>query len=131
MSKIARLRSGTVWFLRILLALAFVTIGFAKFGSPMWIDNFARWGYPDWFRLAVGGLEIISGVSVLIPKTLKLGLASVSVIMIGASITHLRAAEPLGHLVGPAVYLVVVFAIWGLRRSSAPAMSSTRLELGR
>jgi len=46
-----------LWLLQILMAVAFVVIGVAKFADPSWARKFAQWGYPDGFYMVIGALE--------------------------------------------------------------------------
>lgn len=36
-------------------------------GSPRVADNFEAWGLPSWVRLAVGSIELIGAVALLVP----------------------------------------------------------------
>jgi len=58
-----------LWVLQALLALQFAMAGLAKvFGSPAMVEMFATIGIGQWFRYAVGALELASAVGVLIPR---------------------------------------------------------------
>lgn len=72
-----------------LLAFVFVMAGLPKLmGVPGHVRAFARWGYPDWFRLVVGAVEVSSAVLLLIPRLAFLGAAGIAAIMAGATYTH-------------------------------------------
>ena len=60
--------TAALWIVQILAAAAFVAIGIAKFASPEWARNFARWGYPDGFYLVIGALEVGGAMLLLVPK---------------------------------------------------------------
>ena len=62
--------------------------GFKLSGAQAAIDNFARWGYPDWFRIFTGVLEVTAAVLVIIPRTSFYGAALIMATMIGAVLTH-------------------------------------------
>ena len=64
-----KFKTVSLWIVQIWAALAFVAIGFGKFGSPFWISGFARWGYSGQFRILIGVLEMTGGILLAIPKT--------------------------------------------------------------
>jgi putative oxidoreductase len=75
--------------------LLFAVQGVVKLmGSPNWIARFTRWGYPHDFYLVVGAAELAGAALLLIPKLSKFGAVLLSVIMIGATGTHLFHHEP-------------------------------------
>lgn len=95
MSPSAKAGRVAIWVLSVLLAFVFLLAGVPKLlGAQGHVQHFARWGYPDWFRLLVGAVEVVSAVLVLIPRLAFLGAAGIAVIMAGATYTHvLRAPE--------------------------------------
>jgi uncharacterized membrane protein YphA (DoxX/SURF4 family) len=123
---------GTValWGVQILAAAAFVAIGVAKFGSPVWARNFARWGYPDGFYMVTGVLEIAGGLMLLAPKVTSYGAALLGIILGAAASTlalnHLPISPPL-------VWLVVMVLLGVARRGRAwrPALRTVPVPPGR
>lgn len=95
-------------------AVLFVIAGVVNLlrrGAPK--RDFARWGYPAWFQLLCGALELSSAALLLGQQTRVPGLALAGAIMIGAIYTLLRNREPFGHL-APALgfsALIVVTAL--------------------
>jgi len=82
------------WVLSGVLAVMFLFAGgFKLSGAQVAIDNFANWGYPDWFRVVTGLIEVAAGVLVVIPRTSFLGVALILPTMVGAMLTHLVHAE--------------------------------------
>ena len=81
---------GTVvlWLLQILMAVAFVVIGVAKFADPSWARSFARWGYPDGFYMVIGALEAAGGLALLVPRLTSYVAALLGVISCGRSPRH-------------------------------------------
>lgn len=86
------------WILQGLLALMFVMAGVQKIaGSKMHTEAFKKWGYPQWFRVVTGIVEL--GAAVL----LILGFWNVTAALIGAAIlvavgiggvmTHIRIKD--------------------------------------
>jgi hypothetical protein len=98
--------------LAVLFAIAGV-VNLARRGAPK--RDFARWGYPTWFQLLCGTLELLSAALLLGQQTRVLGLALAGAIMIGAIFTLLRNREPFGHLAPALVFsaLIVVTAVFG------------------
>ena len=82
------------WILTVILGLQFILAGQAKFTrSDVWINQFDRWGYPDYFYLAIGGLELIGAILIFFPKYANKATIGLIIIMLGASITHLIYSE--------------------------------------
>ena len=82
------------WVLSGLLSVMFLFAGgFKLSGAQVAVDNFAKWGYPDWFRVVTGVIEVAAGVLVVIPRTSLLGAALILPTMVGAVLTHLTHAE--------------------------------------
>ena len=77
--------------------------------------DFARWGYPTWFRLLCGALELFSAGLLLGQQTRLLGLALEGVIMVGAVITLLRNREPFLHLAPALIFSALVVLALVLR----------------
>ncbi len=105
-----RALTGLCW----LLALSFVAGGVAKFasgetfaGAP-YSEQFADWGYPSWFRFVVGAGEIVGAVLLLLPRRRFLGAALLSVILVGAILTHIVNQDPLGEAVMAPICLALV-----------------------
>ncbi|MGG1948037.1 DoxX family protein [Trinickia sp. NRRL B-1857] len=77
--------------------------------------NFARWGYPAWFHLLCGVLELLSAALLVGQQTRVLGLTLAGAIMIGALFTLLRNREPFGHLAPALVFSALVVLTVALR----------------
>jgi uncharacterized membrane protein YphA (DoxX/SURF4 family) len=116
MSVGAKASRVAIWVLSLLLAFVFLMAGVPKLaGAQGHVQHFASWGYPDWFRLVVGVVEVGSAVLLLFPRLAFLGAAGIAVIMVGATYTHLvrvpeeasRAPLTLGLL---ALAVIVGFA---------------------
>ncbi len=105
---------GASW----LLAAMFLMAGATKLmGADMHVESFARWGYPDWFRLAIGTVEVTAAVLLVIPATAVLGAALISTVMAGATFTHLVLAKGEGaNAVMTVTLLLAAVAIGWARR---------------
>jgi DoxX-like family len=81
-----------------LLALAFCGAGlFNACGGQSVRQGFVGWGYPAWWNLITGGLELAAAALIGWPPTRLAGLALASVICLAAIATVLRHRE-FGHL---------------------------------
>jgi putative oxidoreductase len=110
-----KLAAVGTWALQVLLGAMFVLIGTAKFFEPSWARNFARWGFPPGFHLAIGVLEVVGGVGLMVPGIASYAALGLIAIMVGASLTHLVHGEAVRSV--PHMVLLAVVAL--LRRSSA------------
>jgi uncharacterized membrane protein YphA (DoxX/SURF4 family) len=101
MSPTSKLKTAGVWIASGLLAAVFLLAGVPKLmGAEGWLRHFAAWGYPDWFRLVVGTMEVASAVFLLIPALAPLGAFGIVLVMAGATYTHLfRASDEAGRAV--------------------------------
>lgn len=94
----AALKAIGIWIPTLLLAAVFVLQGLSKFSATSgWVDRFRMWGYPDWFRMAVGGAELLAGLLILVPRTAAIGAIIIMCIMLGGMGTHvLIEGQPRG-----------------------------------
>ena len=78
-----------LWLIILLLVLVCFRSGWLKVtGSPFWIRDFHRWGYPDWFRIVIGITELTSALLLLVPRVAAYGACLFAVVMLGAIFTH-------------------------------------------
>lgn len=106
---------AVLWLVSLFLTTVFVNAGWPKFSAESgWGRAFANWGFPNWFRVLVGVIEVAGGLLLLVPRTAIYAAAALAVIMLGAMGTHIIAdnnpaaiyheAVPLA-LLGLVVYL--------------------------
>ena len=77
----------TIW----LLVAAFFGAGvFNAIGTSGTQSDFARWGYPRWWNVFAGGVEIMSAVLIALPVSRAVGLALGAIIIAAAVWTVLR-----------------------------------------
>jgi putative oxidoreductase len=111
-----RLKNGSAWLLSVLLTLAFMIAALPKMlGTQAWVVKFARWGYPNWLLFAIGSLELLGGILLLIPNVAKYGASILGVVMVGAAYTHLANGEGL-QVLRPLIVLTLLGIIVWLRR---------------
>ena len=114
-----KFRTVLLWIVQILAALAFVAIGYGKFGNPFWLRAFARWGYSGQFRILIGVLEMTGGILLAIPKTTAYAAILIDVIMIGAAGTLLAHGEPRAQMFAPIFWMAIVSSVAYARRRHA------------
>ncbi|WP_035967768.1 DoxX family protein [Bradyrhizobium sp. YR681] len=75
--------------------------------------DFARWGYPRWWSILTGGLEIMTAVLIALPVGHVIGLIVGAAIIAAAVSTVLRHRD-FSHLVPLGGFVVLIFlaAIW-------------------
>ena len=79
----------TLWALQALLAFQFAAGGFLKLsGDPAMVDMFAAIGAGQWFRYAVGVLEVAGAVGLLVPRLSGLAALGLVGLMVGAAATN-------------------------------------------
>ena len=92
--KKSRLRSVllklTLWVPTVLLGVFFVLVGVPKFmPSQPWESMFQDFGYPRGSHLLIGGLEVLGGLLLLVPRTARYAAYLLAIIMVGAAVTHM------------------------------------------
>ena len=103
---------------QVVLGLLFVVIGsMTVAGMNMFVENFRHFGYPQWFRIVTGSLEVLGGIGLLIgiwlPWLAALASAGLTLVMLGAVLTHLRTRDPLNKI-APAMVLGVLAMVVAL-----------------
>jgi uncharacterized membrane protein YphA (DoxX/SURF4 family) len=77
--------------------------------------DFARWGYPAWFHLLCGALELLCAALLFGQQTRVLGLMLAGAILIAVLFTLVRNRESLGHLAPALVFSALVVVTVALR----------------
>lgn len=110
-----------LWVLSGLLAALFLMAGGSKLaGVERHVQGFEHWGYPQWFRLVIGAVEVISAVVLLIPRMAFFGAGALMVVMAGAVYTHLFRANGEGLMaIAPLVLLGLAGLVAYARRPTA------------
>ena len=84
---------------------------FNAIGTPGTQSDFARWGYPRWWNILTGGVEILSAVLIALPVSRTAGLALGTAIIAAAVLTVLRHRD-FSHLM-PLSVIVALIALAG------------------
>lgn len=108
---------GTVsWILVVILGGLYGVAGVGKFGGGA-AEMFAGWGYAPWFAILIGVLELVGAIGLLIPKTTRLAVYGLTVIMLGAVYTHVTNGEA-AAVSRPLAFGVLLWVVWWLRGTS-------------
>ena len=115
--------------LNVLLGVFFIMAGGKKcLGQEAQIDSFFRWGYPIWFLYVIGAIELVGGISLLIPQLRFFAILILSVTMIGASMTHFRAGE-MAAVPVPFILLVLLLILaWTMGGAPGKTRSGTDIR---
>lgn len=93
------------------LAFMFILSGLIKlFGEGMLSRTFMGWGYPAWFALVVGLLEIGGGLLMLGRHSCFYGACLTAMVMFGAFLTHLVHGESMLAVV-PLAMMALLFMV--------------------
>ena len=120
----ARARLIAAWVAALLLTLIFVPAGWAKFSDHSgWAIAFRHWGYPTWFRILIGVLELGAVALLLSGRWAVVGGAVIMAVMLGGMGTHV-VFDGGRHMTSEVVplalaTLVVVMRLLGSRRVRA------------
>jgi DoxX-like family len=91
-----------------LLVAGFFGAGlFNAIGTSGTQGDFARWGYPRWWRILTGGLEVISAVLIALPVSRIVGLMLGAAIIAAAVFKVLRHRD-FAHLVPLGVFVALI-----------------------
>ena len=91
-----------------ILAAGFVGAGFVNaIGTSKTRSDFARWGFPRWWGVFTGALEVIGAILIALPASHLIGLALGAAIIAAAIITVLRHRD-YTHLVPLAVFAALI-----------------------
>lgn len=116
------------WLPAILLVLIFVPQGWSKFDDASgWARAFRFWGYPDWFRITIGVLELLAAILLIGGRTAALGAVIIILVMLGGMATHL-IFEGGRHITSEVVPLVLATIVLVIRRNQLKTMVATRVS---
>jgi uncharacterized membrane protein YphA (DoxX/SURF4 family) len=112
-----------LWVVQILLALAFLGAASGKLlGNPDMVGLFEAIGVGQWFRYLTGLLELTGAILIVVPRTKFLGAALLSMVMVGAVMTHLLILH--NAPTAPAVLLLLAGIVaWGRRAGLRPVLA--------
>lgn len=119
--------SIALWAVTVPLVLLYLTAGVPKLlGSPDAMAGFEHFGYPQWFRVVVGVVEVVGALALLWPRVTAVAAAALAAVMAGAAWSHVRVGESPDAAL-PAILCVLLVAIAWVRW---PDMFRGRRDLG-
>ena len=109
-----------LWILAAMLMMVFVRAGWNKFDpSGGWARAFKFWGYPLWFRVLIGVVEIVATLLLVWPRTAAYGAAMIILVMLGGMGTHVfvehRPSRVTSELLHFMVASIVLIGRWRAR----------------
>lgn len=117
MSAVGAARSGIAgrgldWTLRGLLVVLFILAGAMKLTAhPFEIASFAHFGYPTWFMLAIGAVELAGGLALLHARLVLPSAALLAAVLLGAVVSHMRVGDPPEAVLPAVVALAILVAV--------------------
>lgn len=109
--------------LQVLSGLLFLVIGSMTIaGRKFFVEAFRAFGYPQWFRVVIGSLEVLGGLGLIIgiwvPWLAALSSTGLALIMVGAVSSLLRTRAPLQKVAFPLLVgvlaVVVAVSYWSM-----------------
>jgi putative oxidoreductase len=102
-----------LWALALFLIYVFGRAGLDKFDDGSgWARAFRFWGYPVWFRILIGAVELAAAALLPWPRTAAYGALLIVGVMLGGMGTHVlvegrpgRVTSELGQLVFSSIVL--------------------------
>ena len=92
----------------------FLAAGVPKLlGAPMMVRMFHAIGIGQWFRYVTGSIEVLAGLSLLVPSVAFYGAIALAATMAGAIATHLFIV---GGSPVPAIVLLALTSVIALQR---------------
>jgi putative oxidoreductase len=83
------LKTIGIWIPTLMLVWVFTMQGFSKFDDTSgWSAAFRAWGYPDWFRITIGAVEMLAAALLLWVRSAPLGAMLIICVMLGGMATH-------------------------------------------
>lgn len=103
--------AATLVVVRWLLVVFFGFVAYRNLaGDQQMAADFARWGYPDWFRVLTALLQIVGALLLVSPRSTFAGAALISCILVGAAGTH-ALHDPPATVAVPTAFLLMVIPL--------------------
>ena len=101
-------QGNVVRVLAVLVGLAFIASGAMKLaGVEDAVKQFERFNYQPWFMYLTGGIEVSSGIAIMIRMLRFWGALLLICVMIGAIYSHKNIGEGACEMIPPGVLLVL------------------------
>lgn len=112
----ANQKNTGLWVATGLVTFVFLTASIPKLLlAKVWLFRFIVWGYPKWFLIVVGLLELAGATAILFRRTAFWGATLLSAVMVGAFFTHFKSRDGIAML-GPVLVLAVLWYIMQKRK---------------
>jgi uncharacterized membrane protein len=101
------------WGTTVLLALLMLASGVMYFTADSMADNFARLGFPAYFRIELGVAKVLGAAALVapLPRALKeWTYAGFTISFVSAIIAHTAVGDPLSAVAPPVVALALLVA---------------------
>jgi uncharacterized membrane protein YphA (DoxX/SURF4 family) len=102
-----------IWIISALMAYDFVLQGWRKFDPQgWWAPAFENWGYPTWFMMLIGLMEVAGAVLLIIPQIRYIGAMLLIVVMVGAVVTkslHKISIDEVLYFISAIATLLLMF----------------------
>ncbi len=114
--------NSLIWTIQILMAVLFILHGLAMFNPPKAVKESVvnKMGYSLPFLKIIGTLEVLGGLGLILPAWTQvmpfltpLAALGLTIIMIGAAVSHARQGEGQQTVATSIVTLLVVFVAIG------------------
>jgi uncharacterized membrane protein len=117
-------RRRVLWTVQILVGLFFVVASAAPklFGEPYAVAIFDEIGAGDWFRYAIGLVELAGGIGLLVPRLAAAAAVGLVGLMIGAAYTQVVVFDAPATTATPIVLGLVCAGIARARRADLRAL---------
>ncbi len=110
---LTKAQSTLMWVLTVLLGAVFIFAGAGKLiGMDEMVRSFQQFGYPAWFRIVIGIIEVTCGVALFVPKLAIDAASFLIVVMLGAVLTELIVGD---SVIAPLVVLILLGSLAALR----------------
>lgn len=124
--------TAVAWLLQVLGFAVFILMGIGKLAG--WEDfahTFEEIGAGQWLRYLVGVAEVAGAVGLLIPRLAGLAASGLTLVVVGAAVTHLVILHDSGWAL-PVVLIVLMGALAWIRRAETASLPAfVRGLLGR
>jgi putative oxidoreductase len=117
---------AATWLVSLFLAFVFMRAGVDKFSDDSgWARAFVVWGFPAWFRVLIGALEVAAALLLLVPRAAPVGAILIIVIMLGGMGTHI-VHDQARHVRSEVLPIILATAILYARRDALAALLRRR-----
>lgn len=105
------------------LAFMFLIAGLGKVsGANMHVENFKKWGLPQWFRVVTGIVELVGPIALIIgfwePSWAAAGGLLLGITAIGGILTHMRIKDSFKQTFMILLLGILAFSLFIIRLSS-------------